>query len=250
MGLFRKKYVYDAEKYKDTFLSNVPYSSEYVTREVPRVVYCFWTGDNPITENRKEGLETMREKLGVEVVLVTPENLPEYVLPGHPLHPGYKFLSLNHRSDYLRCYFMHHYGGGYADIKRFRRPWKKAFDRLGKSDKWALGYSEVGPKGIARVGGVLEEGLEKNWRVLIGNGAFICRPGTPFTADWYAEVHRRMDGYMPGLEAHPGDMWGKNEGYPIPWTGMQGDIFHPFCLKYNEHIMQDDSIRPSFRNYK
>ena len=32
------------------------------------------------------------------------------------VHPAYEYLSLVHRSDYLRCELLHRYGGLYADL--------------------------------------------------------------------------------------------------------------------------------------
>ncbi|MDR2891369.1 MAG: hypothetical protein LBV18_07255 [Alistipes sp.] len=260
MGLFCRKYKFSPERYAGTFLGApaaetnrvAPADAETTFAPGPaaEMVYCFWTGDNPLTPNRVASLETMREHLGVEVKLITPANLGDYILPDHPLHPGYEFLSLNHRSDYLRCYFMHHHGGGYGDVKRYSHPWKGAFDRLNGSDKWGLGYGEESKRGVARVGGAIGQDMRKHWRLLVGNGSFIFRPRTPMTAEWYGEVTRRMDGYLDELRRNPGDMWGKNEGYPIPWTGMQGDIFHPLSLKYHDRLLKDDSIKPSFKEYR
>jgi hypothetical protein len=34
---------------------------------VDKRIYCFWTGDNPITENRIIGLDSMKQNLGVEI---------------------------------------------------------------------------------------------------------------------------------------------------------------------------------------
>lgn len=63
---------------------------------------------------------------GVEVKLITPKNLNNYLLPDFPLHPAYDYLSLVHKSDYLRCYFMHFHGGGYSDIKPNYKNWKNS----------------------------------------------------------------------------------------------------------------------------
>jgi hypothetical protein len=53
-------------------------------------------------------------------------------LPEYPLHPAFKYLSYVHKSDYLRSYFMHFYGGGYADIKKYssNNNWKECFNLL------------------------------------------------------------------------------------------------------------------------
>ena len=78
-------------------------------------IYCFWTGTNEMNETRLNGLNKLRSVSGCNVVLITPDNLNDFLI--EPLHPAYKYLSLVHRSDYLRAYFMHYHGGGYSDIK-------------------------------------------------------------------------------------------------------------------------------------
>lgn len=97
---------------------------------VNRKVFCFWTGRNPMSDQRSACLQSMRDNLGVPVELVFWRDLDRYILPEAPLHPGFRYLSCTHRSDYLRCYFMHFHGGGYADIKPYTRAnnWRLCFD--------------------------------------------------------------------------------------------------------------------------
>jgi len=61
----------------------------------------------------------LKENSGVKVELITSKNLTKYIKPEDPLPEGFQYLHYVHRADYLRTYFMHHYGGGYADIKTF-----------------------------------------------------------------------------------------------------------------------------------
>ena len=110
---------YKQGMYADCFLdkeSFYPYDTDVVGK-VDRVIYVFWTGDNEITPNRLKGIESLQRVSRVKVQLITPKNLPQYIKADDPLPKAYQFLSLNHRSDFLRGYFMYHYGGGYADIK-------------------------------------------------------------------------------------------------------------------------------------
>lgn len=118
--------------YKDSFVSNYDLSKKYKSRRIDRKVYMFWTGNNAITENRARNIELTKNNLGVDLLLVTPDNLGEYILPEYPLHPAYQYLSNVHKSDYLRAYFMHHHGGGYADVKLFENDWNSAFNHLTK----------------------------------------------------------------------------------------------------------------------
>jgi hypothetical protein len=47
-----------------------------------------------------------------------------------------------HKNDFLKVYFMHHYGGGYTDVKHIHASWKPFFDQLYFSNKYAIGYPE------------------------------------------------------------------------------------------------------------
>jgi hypothetical protein len=246
-------YSYTSERYRDSFLENNCDSSQKKYFEhLQRRIFCFWTGKNEMSKNRLDSLTSLREKSGVEIVLVTPENLDQFILSDFPLHKGFKYLSAVHKSDYLRCYFMHHYGGGYTDIKSAANNWESSFKKLEKqSDKWITGYREIGERGVARVEHPnLAIDLIKNWQYLIGNGAYICRSYTPFTEEWYNELHRRMDIFYPKLVAFPGNIMGDNDGYPIPWTEILGQIFHPLCLKYFEKIIYSNKIKPVLSNYR
>ena len=249
-------YYYEAERYAGTFLEKpceFPYSEE-LDKQIDRVIYIFWTGDNEITSNRLEGIKSLEKVCGVEVKLITPKNLFRYIKEDDPLPEAYQYLSLNHRSDYLRSYFMYHYGGGYADIKTYFMSWRPAFDKLEQSDAYVMGYPEVGFWGAAQHGIVhpaLKNDLLVHWRYLVGNGAFICRPHTKMAAEWHTAVKNRLIGFTDQLREHPArDIFGKNADYPLPWGGMQGEIFHPFCLKYNNRLLKDKALMPSFENYR
>lgn len=249
-------YRYDAEQYADTFLEKpceFAYTND-IEKHVDRIIYIFWTGDNDITPNRSEGIKSLEKVSGVEVKLITPENLPDYIKDEDPLPEAYQYLSLNHRSDYLRSYFMYHYGGGYADIKTYYKSWLPAFEKLEQSDAYVMGYPEVGFWGAAQhciSNQNLKKDLWNHWRYLIGNGAFICRPHTKMVAEWHTAVKKCLLAYSEQLREHPAkDIFGKNADYPIPWGGMQGEIFHPFCLKYHDRLLKDKALMPSFENYR
>jgi hypothetical protein len=59
-----------------------------------------------------------------------------------------------------------------------------------------------------------------------------------------------MDIFYPKLVAFPGNIMGDNDGYPIPWTEILGQIFHPLCLKYFEKIIYSNKIKPVLSNYR
>ncbi|HSV89390.1 MAG TPA: hypothetical protein VLH61_12175 [Bacteroidales bacterium] len=237
------KYRYMPERYAGSFLKGEPVD-QHVDVQAPRILYVCWTGSNPMSADRIAALNSLKKTIGVEVALITPENLKQYLVPGYPLHEGYEYLSLIQKSDYLRCYLMHHHGGGYSDIKYFGKSWVPAFEKLEKSpDKWLMGYREIGKRGVAKTGGNIEADLKKHWHILIGNGSFICKPKTPFTSEWYHELHARMDYFLPGLKKAPGDAFGTNAGYPIKWAYIMGYIFHPLCLKYHKRLLFSRRLR-------
>lgn len=139
MRWFSTKYIYRSDRYEDTFLINNSPCNSFQPLPVEEVVYCFWTGNNAMSEIRSNCFQTMLNTVGVPVKLITPQNLNEYILNDYPLHPAFENLSLVHKSDYLRCYFMHHYGGGYADIKRQDHSWSASFREFNSSAAWVMG---------------------------------------------------------------------------------------------------------------
>lgn len=214
----------------------------------PRRIFTFWTERVPLTQNRQKSLELMNQISCVDVILVTPDNLDQWILPDHPLHPAFKHLSAVHKSDYLRCYFMHHHGGGYCDLKPITQSWVPFFECLEAADEsiWMVGYAEIGTHGVAVPheieGTQAAEDLRQSYGRLIGNGAYLSRRRNPLTTEWYNQLLAKMDRYADELEKHPANPsyprthkegpW----GYPIRWSEILGQIFHPLCLKYSVHI--------------
>lgn len=249
-------YHYDAKRYEDTFLEK-PCEFDYLDdleKHVDRIIYIFWTGDNEITPNRFAGIKSLEIVSGVEVKLITPKNLSDYIKEDDPLPEAYQYLSFVHRADYLRSYFMYHYGGGYADIKTYYHSWVHSFEKLEESDAYVIGYPEVGFWGAANqdIESVnLKVDLKNYWRYLVGNGSYICRPRTKFTAEWHTEAKRRLLGLTDDLRKHPAlDPFGCNSDYPVKWSGLLGSVFHPLCLKYHDKLLKDKALMPSFENYR
>lgn len=243
-------YAYDPLRYENEWIAvDLPPGE---TPPLQRVIYCFWTGSNAITANRQAGLRSIVEhSKGVDVQLITPANMDEYIRPEEPLHPAFENLSLVHRSDYLRCYFMNFWGGGYCDIKTINHSWSPAFECLGDDlGKWSLGYREVASDMTATLPGRLGQDIRRHYSVIIGNGAFIMKAQTPLTREWYQRLLDRMDFYADDLARNPGNERGDNPGYPVPWIDLLGNILAPLALKYHNRLILDNSIRPSFLDYK
>ncbi len=245
--------------------------------------YCWWTSDNELSDNRKRSLESMQKAPGGNIIFINRDTLSNYILPEVPLHEGYQYLSPIQKGDYLKCYFMHHYGGGYSDIKQTLRPWAEYFDRINNNKNlYVIGYGEREVGHVARIENcrldasksvyckdltLSEDGkswsshhIRNGWKQLIGNGLFICRKNTPLTLDWWNGLNEKMDGYLEELKKYPGK-WPRdaynhinpytkeNSKYPIPWAVIHGNIFHPLTLKYHKHINQDLPY-PVMSNYQ
>lgn len=197
-----------------------------------KVVYMFWTGSNEMSDNRKESLLGFIQTSEVPVLLITPKNLSKYT--DKPIHEAYNYLSETHKADYLRTHFMHFHGGGYSDIKKTTGSWVSSFEDIEKSDNWICGYKEIR-------GGVAYGPLENKWDELVGNGAYICKPNTPLSIDWYNEMIGLLDKKLEVLKLnpakHPQDD-GAKSGYPIQWNEMLGRIFHKVSYKYRHKMIR------------
>ena len=198
-------------------------------------IFCWWTGNNQITDNRKRCLVKLEEVSGFKTNLITIANLKDYILPTAPFHPAYEYLSYTQRGDYLKVYFMHFYGGCYSDIKETTGSWIDSFNLLNNSDKWIIGYPDF-EHGIAYKPHI------KYWRDLIGNCAYICKPQTDLTREWYEEVHKLLDSKLEKLKqfpaTHPQDHAEVSNGkYPIEWNELNGRIFHNISYKYKDKVL-------------
>lgn len=201
---------------------------------IPRKIFCFWTGRNDMSPRRAACLASMRENCGVPVEFLTWREWLSQILPEDPLHEGFKYLSDIHKSDYLRCYFMHHFGGGYSDIKYFepQNNWRLCFDIMDAFPQiQVIGQPEL-------INGTPIGAFNNPFAVakLLINCFFICRPHSEFTTAWYKKLIDRMDEYLPKLETHPAtDAFGRNEGYPVPWAALMGELFHETNMEFRNN---------------
>ncbi len=65
--------------------------------------------------------------------------------PEMPIHKAFPYLSLVHKSDFLRIYLMYNYGGAYTDVKHFHYDIEPYIQKLEDSpdDIYAYGYPEI-----------------------------------------------------------------------------------------------------------
>jgi len=222
-------------------------------------VFCLWTGANALSDRRISALWSIVNNLACPIAFLSPYSLRRWELAQAPFHPAFELLSPTHRADYLRSYLMHHYGGGYTDLKMSSKSWWSSFERLRASSALALGYTEVGPGGVAPVAGPEGDLLRANYDSLIGCGAFIFRRRTALTEAWYGNTVRALDAKLDALRRHPArhpqDRLGAqfDDGsvseYPFAWTELLGNILHPLIYEYRAQVLHDD-IAPQMHDYR
>jgi hypothetical protein len=205
-----------------------------------------------MNENRINGLESIRKNSGVEVVLVNNDNLNSFVKEGHPIHEGFKYLSDVHKSDYLRCYLMHHYGGGYSDIKPCSWDWNIYFDRLEKGYDYGVGAPE--DEGPLSTPLIIRKEYGDHWDKMISADLFIFKPYTVFTSYWYTQMMQRMDENLVPLKKNPATTSREAADtvvtkYPIRWAGILCEIFHPLCVNFTDRISKTMPL-PIRDNYR
>ena len=246
------------------------FNKQIDNKKIEKIIYIFWTGNNPLTKNRKDGIITLKNITGVDIRVINTHNLKDYILKDYPLHPGYRYLSRIHKSDYLRCYFMHHYGGGYSDIKKQTGSWVKYFDKINSNPNiWMIGVGGLNPPSKSFDIAFPEEYNSKQRSILksyhsqmVSVSFFICRPRTTFTYEWYNLLNQRLDYYYNELKRHPAIFSRESKDrlpskyyndekdpqliklgcpkektkYPITWNRILGQIVYPLQAKYISHI--------------
>lgn len=244
-------------------------------QRVPVKVWAFWFGNKGMDGHRKKAFEMLQRNIGAPVELVTDTNLHEYNIPESPMHPAVcsKTLSAIHKGDYLRVYFMHHYGGGYHDVKPHSasKNWTAWFSKFENPAVWLIGAPEISRGGVACDEGYVNDQwctnlrkiqraaanrsahaaccaeVKKNFDKLVNSFGYIMRPRTALTRDWLEAVERTLDAKMDELKKHPAPYCRCSKtlapcpnttGYPIRWAELHSEAFHPLQFKYRTHILR------------
>ncbi|MFM7339523.1 MAG: hypothetical protein ACKO2H_05380, partial [Bacteroidota bacterium] len=58
---------------------------QYVRPSIPRKIMCFWTGDNTMSDARKQAFDSLSTVSEINVELITKQNLQSYILEEYPL---------------------------------------------------------------------------------------------------------------------------------------------------------------------
>ncbi len=225
---------------------------------INRNIYVLWLGDEKINAYRRKSMNNLPKNS----ILITKKNLYNYILPNYPLHPSYEYLSTIHKSDYLRCYLMYHYGGGYSDVKVTTIDWDYSFDKMEENKNiWMMGVKTTYPHTFSHTeewDKKMKNSISMHIDKLFCMGFFICRPKTPMVTEWYNEVNKRLDTYLPALIKNPAKytrecfdktymvafdkpIWENpnksiKTNYPITWNILLAQILYPLEIKYIKHI--------------
>ncbi len=201
--------------------------------QVSQNVFVLWTGRNEMSSLRKDALSVLQKHIGVHVTIVTPDNLASFLID--PLPDNYEYLSEVHKSDVLRCYLMHFWGGGYCDIKHVSSSW----EHLTKSpDLYVIGTRECKTYCFIRNPYPLDCFLGGT-RIICGN-QMICKRQTPFTTEWYIRMRSRLSAFPTLKETPPvitrDHRFYSKSKYPIRWEELLGEFFGQLSYEYRRHI--------------
>jgi hypothetical protein len=208
-----------------------------------KTIYIFWTEANELTPRRKNNLQIIKDRCGVELKFLQDKEIYEYELPEHKFHEAYKYLSATAKSDYLRSYFMNFYGGAYCDIKRAEWDWNPYFDQLINSDDWIIGYTVSCDIDVAiELNDPNYQTMKDSWQELIGAGAMICKPNTPLTKYWFKIMTDILDQKLDLLKKNPAKHvrdklgWVTDSGYPLRWSEIGPETFMKSCFKFKDKL--------------
>jgi FkbM family methyltransferase len=225
-----------------------------------RTIFCCWTDHAPMSPARLAAFESLQSATeDCRLVLVTPTTLHDWILQTEPLPKVYSRLSATHRADFLRCYLMHFYGGGYSDIKPYQAKlgdteWAIAFVDLEAHTQWLFnGSPEID-------GGSPCPHLRPLERThLVGNCAFIMKPHTKYTRKWYRAVTKCLQLHHSSIWANratgPQDCWNDQgqrptTSYPLGWAELLGCIVHPLQAQFASLTFGRTVPSPICENYR
>ncbi len=221
-------------------------------------IFCLWAGSNAMSPQRIQALWSIYNNTRCQIAFINSNSIRDWERPEYPFHPAFDDLSDTHKSDYLRCYLMHHYGGGWADIKHTSSDWRPSFRKLRQSDSLALGYQEI-PEGIPHISGPLGDEIRLNYHSVIGLCAFIFKKQSEITLNWIKSTHQTLDIFETELKSHPAKHPqdqknlllpdGSRSRYPLEWATILGEIFHPIVYRSRERILQS-KIMPALFGYR
>ena len=217
---------------------------------VPEVVFICWFGIQ-ISENRLHALNSLIKNINVPYILLTDENVYQYEKKDKPFHKSFPFLSGNHKSDYLRSYLLHYYGGGYHDVKYRNEGWIGQWDSFQDTNIWIKTRPERHPSWIGYdVDNPVTRKIQSKYKELGTMCWVICRPNTLYTKNLLNNIETRLDKHYENLKKNPSTKPGGyyankpfskvedvNTMYPLRWLEIMGEHFHLLMYTYKDHMI-------------
>jgi hypothetical protein len=125
-----------------------------------------------------------------------------------------------HKADYLRVYFLYHYGAAYSDIKRMKESWRQYWVEFKDSDVWLVGLPEIKGGVAHRPGSTYPPSY---YEYVISNGFMIARPRSEYLKNVHVLHQKDLDMHLSVLKQHPAPDSGRcgqsdPHGYPIRWA--------------------------------
>lgn len=252
-----------SKHHDDTLVLKKPYTGHGVvtatgvasgSQTVPVMVWTLWFGE-PMRGHRLKAFRALEASLGVPVRLIQEDEIASLNKSHDPIHPAIfsGTMSAIQQGDYMRAYIMHHYGGGYTDIKPTTRNWSASFDEFKDPSLWMLGVKEIAG-GVACGGHYLKflgihascGDVTQQWETMVTNGAYIIRPGSPISEQWLKAANWRLDQTFERLKRHPapfqrcclGNTDAASRAYPLRWADLHGEIMGPLQYRFLMHIKQ------------
>lgn len=222
---------------------------EYINN-VPKVVFVCWFGgykiDMPLMkQNRFNCFKNLVSNIEIPIILITHKNYKCFVKNDFPLHKAFQYLTGNHKTDYFKCYLMHHYGGACHDIKSRILSWKNEWEKdnwLYDDNIWMYGRIEKNENVIGYPPEMKH--IKKEFNKLVTMGWIICKNHTQYTSDLLNNVTQILEDNCDKLLKFPGvesagyrdDNRDMAISYPLRWLQVMGEIFHPLMITYCDHI--------------
>lgn len=234
-------------KYIQPYIRN-NFSNIEIINGVKKVVYICWFGHNldylpNFTTRRFNALVTIIKNIGVPIIIITKDNYKYFEVKEHPIHPAFKYLSGNHKSDYLRAYMLYHHGGGYHDIKFREKSWNLEWNKFSNPNIWMIGRRELNSDCIGYVPG--NEWIKEKYQQLVTMGWIISRPQTEYLSRLLNAIHNILDNKLNDIINNPAIQPRQehqiitdksNYLYPLRWLEIMGEIMHPLQLEYTQYI--------------
>lgn len=172
-----------------------PLAAGELPAEIPKTIWTYWN-QSSLDPFVQQCVDSWRRQCpGHTIVIMTPENLGEYVAAGD-LPPQFSELHPTKQSDWLRLYLVARHGGYWFD----------ATTLLTAPLDW-MTSPQAGPP--AELAGFYLQGFTSDaQRPVIESWAFCAPAGSRFVSEWQQEFHKALisqgpQAYLAALKSRP-----------------------------------------------